>query len=186
MFSDRKLLHAGLIGRYLWLLLFVTLAIMPGCNSGEESSRSYRSAVAENKPAPELHLEALDGGRLTLSGLKGKVVLLNFWATWCPPCREEIPSMMRLNRSMSGKPFQMLAVSVDEGGREAVSAFFKKSGYSLPTYLDVQNRAASAYGVSGVPESYIIDRSGLVVKRVIGPRTWDAPDVIAYLESLMK
>jgi thiol-disulfide isomerase/thioredoxin len=123
---------------------------------------------------------------LKLSSLKGKVVLLNFWATWCPPCREEIPSMMKLNSAMAGKPFQMVSVSIDEGGVPEISAFFKESGFSLPTYTDPDGAAVKTYGITGVPESFIIDKNGILVKRVIGPLAWDSPETITFIEGLMK
>lgn len=94
--------------------------------------------------------------------------------------------MMRLNASMAGRPFRMIAVSLDEGGKAAIEAFFRSSGYLLPAYLDADGRAAAVYGVSGVPETFVIDKSGVVVKKVIGPLAWDAPDTIAFLEELMK
>jgi thiol-disulfide isomerase/thioredoxin len=115
------------------------------------------------------------------------VVLLNFWATWCPPCREEIPSMIKLNSSMAGKPFQMVAISIDAGGKPEIDSFFKASGFAaLPAYTDIDERAAKAYGVTAVPETFIIDKKGIIVKKVIGPLAWDSPDVAAFLNDLMK
>jgi thiol-disulfide isomerase/thioredoxin len=141
----------------------------------------------ENNPAPEISVMALsDGTYLKLSDLKGKVVLLNFWATWCPPCREEIPSMMKLNRAMTGKPFQMVAVSIDEGGKPAIESFFKESGFTLPAYLDPEGKAVRAYGVTGVPESFIVDKKGIIVKKIIGGIAWDSADVASFLEGFVK
>lgn len=128
----------------------------------------------------------MDNQQLTLSSLKGKVVLVNFWASWCPPCREEIPSMMKLNSFMAGKPFKMVCVSVDEGGKKAVEDYFRLSGYSVPTYLDPSGQAAKSFGITGVPETFVIDKHGVVAKRVIGGLDWNSPDVIAFLENLMK
>lgn len=128
----------------------------------------------------------MDNQQLTLASLKGKVVLLNFWASWCPPCREEIPSMMKLNSFMAGKPFKMVCVSVDEGGKKAVEDYFKLSGYSLPTYLDPSGQAAKSFGITGVPETFVIDKNGVVAKRIIGGLDWSSPDVVAFIENLMK
>jgi thiol-disulfide isomerase/thioredoxin len=144
-------------------------------------------AVKENVPSPEISVMAVsDGSLLKLSELKGKVVLLNFWATWCPPCREEIPSMMKLDRAMAGKPFQMVAISLDEGGKPVIESFFKESGFSLPTYLDQDGKATKAYGITGVPESFVINKQGVVVKKMIGAFAWDSPEVLSFLEGLMK
>lgn len=142
--------------------------------------------VKEKSPAPEVIVNSLKNVPLKLSDLKGKVVVLNFWATWCPPCREEIPSMMKLNSAMAGKPFQMVAISIDEGGVPAIESFFKQSGFSLPVYIDPDGKAAKTYGITGVPETFIIDKNGILVKKVIGPLAWDSADAIAFFEGLMK
>src|ERR1039457_481706 len=111
------------------LMLILLLPVLPGCTKKEKPA-----VVGEL--APVLTLRDIAGKISSLSDYRGKVVLLNFWATWCPPCREEIPSMMRLNKAMAGKPFRMLAVSIDEGGKEAVEGYFKQSGTNLRALLD--------------------------------------------------
>jgi thiol-disulfide isomerase/thioredoxin len=166
------------------LILGLGATLAYGCSKTERAEPVAR--VVEQSPAPDITVHSLENRPRTLSELRGKVVLLNFWATWCPPCRQEIPSMMRLNSAMSGKPFEMIAVSVDEGGKAAVEAFFQSSGLRLPAYIDPDGRASKAYGTTGVPESFIIDKNGVVVKKVIGAMSWDRPDVVSYLESLMK
>lgn len=169
-----------------WLMVVCcSLLLVAGCS--KEGSQPARGAKPlEKHKAPEISVVALDTTPLTLESLKGKVVLLNFWATWCPPCREEIPSMMKLNQAMVGKPFQMVCVSVDEGGKQAVQDFFKNTGFSLPAYLDPTGQAAAAYGLTGVPETFIIDKQGLIAKKVIGGLDWASPEVIAFLEGLMQ
>lgn len=94
--------------------------------------------------------------------------------------------MMKLNSAMAGKPFQMVAVSIDEGGLPAIESFFKESGFTLPAYTDPDSRAAKTYGITGVPETFVIDKNGILVKKVIGPLAWDSPDAISFLEGLMK
>ena len=111
------------------VLLCCAVALVAGCS--KEKTDMPGKAPAKKIQAPEISVVSLDNQQLTLASLKGKVVLLNFWATWCPPCREEIPSMMKLNTFMAGKPFQMVCVSVDEGGKKAVEEFFRNSGFSL-------------------------------------------------------
>lgn len=169
-----------------WLMLVCcSLLLVAGC-SKEGSQPAKGAKPLEKHKAPEISVVALDTTPLTLQSLKGKVVLLNFWATWCPPCREEIPSMMKLNQAMTGKPFQMVCVSVDEGGKQAVQDFFKNTGFSLPAYLDPTGQAAAAYGLTGVPETFIIDKQGVIAKKVIGGLDWASPEVIAFLEGLMQ
>ena len=166
------------------LIIAAVFLMVVGC-SKKESIQS-EAVVKEKSPAPEVNVNSLKNVPLKLSDLKGKVVLLNFWATWCPPCREEIPSMMKLNSAMAGKPFQMVAISVDEGGVPAIEAFFKESGFSLPTYIDPDGKAAKTYGVTGVPETFVIDKNGVLIKKVIGPLAWDSAETVSFLEGLMK
>lgn len=171
--------------RILFLMAACMFIAAAACSKTDSAKKI--SAAQEKKPAPEITVVSLaDGTPLKLSALKGKVVLLNFWATWCPPCRQEMPSMMKLNTAMSGKPFQMVAVSIDEGGKQDIESFFKQSGYNLPTYLDADGSASKLYGITGVPESFIIDKQGVVVKKVIGGLAWDSPEVLSFLEGLMK
>jgi len=172
--------------KILYLLAVVVLVSVSACNRKEPGMARKQPAPSEFHPAPDVIVNSLNGTPLKLSDLQGKVVLLNFWATWCPPCREEIPSMIKLNKLMAGKPFQMVAISIDEGGKPAIESFFQTSGQTLPAYTDPDNRAAKAYGITGVPETYIIDKNGLLIKKVIGPMTWDSPEVIAFLEERMK
>jgi thiol-disulfide isomerase/thioredoxin len=171
--------------RFLCLVILGAIVALTAC-SKKEAAKEQQGPLQENVPAPAITVNSLNGKPLNLSDLKGKVVLINFWATWCPPCREEIPSMMKLNSAMAGKPFQMVAISIDEGGQPAIESFFKTSGFSLPAYTDPDNRAAKAYGITGVPETFVIDKSGILVRKVIGPMAWDSPDVLSYLDGLMK
>lgn len=163
-----------------WICAVFLLAIFAasGCTKSE-------APAVEGSLAPDFTLKDLNGRPVQLSSLKGKVVLLNFWATWCPPCREEIPSMMRLNQAMQGKPFQMLAVSIDEGGKDAVEAFFKKESFFLPTLLDSDGKVARRYGTTGVPETFVIDSKGVILKKVIGPIDWGSAEVVGALEEMI-
>jgi thiol-disulfide isomerase/thioredoxin len=168
-------------------MLALVLAV-GGCSKDKEkqAAGSARVAATEGASAPDFTAADLSGKTVTLSQLRGKVVLVNFWATWCPPCREEIPSMVKLNQAMAGKPFQMLALSIDEGGKEAIDGFFKSSGQTLPAYLDGEQKVARLYGTTGVPETFVIDKKGAILKKVVGGMDWSAPDVISYLDGLTK
>ncbi len=173
---------------FLFVVSFLFLLVSCAPKDTPKVTGNIAPSVAkEMAPAPDISVISVSTGLpLKLSALKGKVVLLNFWATWCPPCREEIPSMMKLNSLMAGKPFQMVAVSIDEGGKPAVDAFFKQSGNSLPAYIDPSAASSKSYGLTGVPESFVIDKQGVIVKKVIGTAPWDSPDAVSYLEGLMK
>jgi peroxiredoxin len=161
------------------LLLLVVLTVT-GCNPEQ------RQPPVVGKTAPDFVLKDLSGREIRLSDLRGKVVLVNFWATWCPPCRNEIPSMQKLNEMMAGKPFKMLAISVDNGGKEVVEDYFRKSGNVLPVLLDSQQKISKMYGTTGVPETFIVDRNGTIIDKVIGPLEWDSPRVVQELDKIMK
>jgi peroxiredoxin len=168
------------IRSFLVLLLFSSLlATVCACSKGGPAPR-------EGSIAPDFSLKDLSGKTVHLSELRGMVVLLNFWATWCPPCREEVPSLSRLNAVMPGEGFRMVAVSIDSGGSNDVESFFRMTGYRLPALLDPDSRVGKMYGITGVPETFIIDPQGVIRKKVIGPYPWDDPSVITFLTELHK
>ena len=168
----------------IWSMLCLMVALA-GC-SKEQKGAAGKPVAQEGSQAPDFTLTSLDGQEVRLSSLKGKVVLLNFWATWCPPCREEVPSLVKLNSAMENKPFRMLAVSIDEGGKHAVETYFKESGNTLPALLDTDRSVGKIYGITGVPETFIIDMKGVILKKVVGPMDWSNPEVIGYLDGLTK
>jgi cytochrome c biogenesis protein CcmG/thiol:disulfide interchange protein DsbE len=135
--------------------------------------------------ADDFAVTDLNGQAVRLSGYRGQVVLLNLWATWCPPCREEMPSMERLWQRFRGKGFVLLAVSQDEEGATAVAPFVKNHQLTFPVLVDPDHQVGDRYGVWGYPESFLIDREGHVVERVIGPRDWSSPQQIAAIERLL-
>ncbi|ACH40405.1 apocytochrome c disulfide reductase lipoprotein ResA [Citrifermentans bemidjiense Bem] len=165
--------------RILAVLLLLLAVMASGCSKKEVPAQ-------EGAAAPDFTLSDLSGKQVQLSSLKGKVVLVNFWATWCPPCREEIPSMVKLNQIMQGKNFQMLAISIDEGGKQAVQEFFRQNGVTLPALLDTDGSVSRRYGTTGVPETFIVDGKGMIRKKVIGGVEWSSPEVVGYLEGLMQ
>jgi peroxiredoxin len=136
--------------------------------------------------APEFRLQKMDNGYLNLSDLRGKVVMVHFWATWCPPCVEEIPTLDRLYHSVIGKDFEMLAVSVDEGGAGAVAPFIQKNRLNVPVLFDPGREVAGQYGTYKFPETYIIDRQGIVRYKAIGPRDWTDPSNIQILRNIIE
>jgi thiol-disulfide isomerase/thioredoxin len=151
-------------------------------------------------PAPPFELGALDGSRITLAGLQGQVVFVNFWATWCPPCRDEMPSMVRLGQELARRhpgKFKMVAVSVDESWKEVKDYFaappFAGMPAELAVVLDTTQASARAYYCSArgfcpdikFPETYIVDKAGRLVGYVVGPRDWDQPAVREYLDQLV-
>lgn len=136
-------------------------------------------------PAPDFALKDLDGQTHRLADYHGKVVFLNVWATWCPPCRMEMPAMERLYHRLKRKNFAMLAVNEDEEELEAVRGFVNETGISFPVLLDPQGRVPGRYGVTGFPETFVIDQDGRVVQHTIGPEDWETERVYRYFIDLL-
>ncbi len=135
--------------------------------------------------APDFTLPDLDGTPIALGDRRGQVVLLNFWATWCKPCEEEMPAMERLYKDLAPEGFELLAVSVDDG-QEEVLAFRDRMELTFPILFDPDKEAASRYQSFRYPETFLIDRDGLLVARYIGPREWDEPAYRGRIERLVR
>jgi peroxiredoxin len=159
-----------------------------GCTSGRGPGDG---PIGVGSAAPDFELPALDGDTVRLSEQRGKVVFVNFWATWCAPCRDEMPAMERLYQRLRGDRFAMLAVSVDEGGEQAVRSFLADIPHSYPILLDatsarrMEARTAQAYGITGVPETFVIDPGGTIVEKVVGPADWSDPAMVDYFQGLI-
>jgi peroxiredoxin len=133
---------------------------------------------------PALQLQDVDGKLHRLADYRGKVVLLNFWATWCAPCREEMPSMQSLRESLEGRPFAVLAVNVGEGER-AARDFGEKMALRFPILLDRDMTATRAWSARVLPASYVIGPDGKVAYSYLGAIDWSSPQVKSALERLM-
>ncbi|MBS1106771.1 MAG: alkyl hydroperoxide reductase/Thiol specific antioxidant/Mal allergen [Deltaproteobacteria bacterium] len=129
--------------------------------------------IRAGEPAPVFALPLLDGGTVELASLRGRIVLLNFWATWCKPCENEMPAMQRLHTALAGPDFELVAVSVD-ASRDDVVKFRDRLGLTFPIARDPDKGVAEAYQSYRYPESYLIGRDGTILSRYIGPRDWDA------------
>lgn len=145
--------------------------------------------------APEFTVTDLDGRQVSLSQLRGEVVFLNIWATWCPPCREEMPSMQRLYEKLGPEGLRMVAVSIDArtgsrdpGGRIGgdVRGFVEEHRLTFDVWLDPEGEIQRVYRTLGVPESVIIARDGSIVKKVIGSTDWDTEENIALIRQLLR
>lgn len=147
--------------------------------------QSLTPRVVAGTAPPAFTLPALDGRMVSLADYKGKVVLLNIWATWCPPCREEMPSMEKLYEQLEGEDFEILAVSVDLSGAEAVGPFVKRYGLRFPALLDTDAKVQHLYGTTGIPESFIIGRDGRIRKVIVGPVDWAAPASVRFFRGLL-
>ena len=137
-------------------------------------------------PAPPFTLPVRGGGSVDLASLKGHVVVINFWATWCPPCVAEMPALDRLHRALSRDGLVVLGVSVDED--EAVlTSFIEKGGLTLKVLRDPGGTVASgAYRTTGYPETFVVDAKGVIVETYVGPADWDTPDALDHFRRLLK
>jgi cytochrome c biogenesis protein CcmG, thiol:disulfide interchange protein DsbE len=143
--------------------------------------RVFKSPVE----APEFNLENLAGDSITLSSYRGKIVLLNFWATWCPPCRAEMPSMQALYDTLDGEEFEIVAVDLNES-RQTVKSFVEENEYTFPVLLDSTGAVGATYGARSIPTSFLIDSAGNALGFLVGSRTWEGDDIEALFHALLK
>jgi peroxiredoxin len=141
--------------------------------------------IGRGATAPSFELPRVGGGPpLDSQQLRGEVVLINFWATWCKPCEDEMPAMERLYRTLEADGFELVAISVDDDER-AVEAFAKRLGLSFPILIDPSQDVASDYQTFRFPESLLVGRDGVVVERYIGPKDWDSQAYVARIRRLL-
>jgi len=145
-------------------------------------SEGAGTAKAASEAVSDAEFRSASGEHLTLADFRGRVVLLNLWATWCGPCRSEMPALDRLQAMHQGDGLVVITVSVDKGGSAAVQHFFEQRGLrNLTPYLDANGATVRAFGARRIPTTLIIDRAGNVVGSLIGPRQWDSPDTAALI-----
>lgn len=138
-------------------------------------------------PAPEARLERLDGGTTSLAAHRGQVVLVNFWATWCAPCRREMPSLERLAADLAGEGLVVLGVSEDRASRERIAPFLEELGIRhMRIAIDPGGALAGKLGVSGLPSTFLVDARGRVVGSLTGPAEWDSPPAKALVRHYLQ
>jgi cytochrome c biogenesis protein CcmG/thiol:disulfide interchange protein DsbE len=169
--------------------LFVCLFALSAC-----TDPARQAPVVVGGPAPEFSAFDLNGASRSLDDYRGKVVLLNLWATWCAPCKAEMPSMQRLHEQIQDEDFQILAVSIDrplpdhdpanplEG---KLQIFAESLGLTFTILHDPTSEISTAYQTTGLPASFIVDREGIIVKTVSGPMDWDAPPTVQLIQGLL-
>ena len=140
--------------------------------------------LREGEEAPPFRLDGLEGGSLALEEQRGKVVALHFWATWCPPCLEELPRLLTFFGKQDPDRFVLVAVNVDKGGPARVKAFLESWGLEHPGYLDPGGKLARRYGTIRFPETYILDRRGILRRKVVGAADWSDPFWERFLQDV--
>lgn len=165
------------------VLLLLAAAVLPWAATAAEPGFAF---IDPPKALPEVRFIDGDGRNRALSDFNGKVVVLNVWATWCTPCREEMPTLDRLQGALGGDDFKVVALSIDRKGLAVVRKFYGEIGISyLATYVDSSGRAFRDLAVVGLPTTLLIDRAGREIARLVGPTEWDTPDMIALLRGRM-
>ncbi len=141
---------------------------------------------AEAFIAPDFSLPSMSGGQLSLKDYRGKVVFINFWATWCATCKVEMPSMEKVYRKFKDQGLEMLTISVDKD-QSLIRPFLKEYDLTFPVLLDPKSETAKkAYKTTGVPETFIVNKQGIIVHKAIGPRDWATNDAMAAFKQLVE
>ena len=173
------------------LLLLTTAVFACGMDRSnkEEAAKGEDTtewvALKKGKKAKDFTLKDLKGNDVSLSDYNGKVVLLNFWATWCPPCRSEMPSIEKLHKKYSDKGLVVLAVATDRKGEEIVKPFVDEKGLTFTVLIDSSADVSDSYGVIGLPTTYVIGRDGTILEKEMGGADWFSKEIQAYFEELM-
>jgi thiol-disulfide isomerase/thioredoxin len=172
-------------------MAFSTLLLLglpaAGARAADLPPLSHSLTVQAARPAPALKLKDLDGAVHDLAQFRGRVVLINFWATWCPPCRREMPSMERLSQALKGEAFSVLAVDVGEDA-DTIEAFAGQfdSAPTFPILLDTRSRVMQAWKVAGLPTTFLVDKQGRIVASAIGGREFDHPEMVEMIRGLLR
>jgi peroxiredoxin len=181
---EKKLILILVISPILLVLTVFALAFI----QRDESSKTLQKPkpLEIGSLAPNFTFPDLNDSERKLLDYRGKVVFINIWATWCPPCIYEMPSMQRLYDQLKGEDFEILAISIDALGKQVVEPFIQKYHLTFPILLDPTGKIKKLYATTGVPESFIVDKNGILVLKVIGPQEWDSQDTLRFFRRLIQ
>lgn len=153
-----------------------------------EYERLYSSLGIQRIDPPEeaedFTLKTLKGGTVSLKDYRGRLIFLNFWATWCPPCRAEMPSMQRLWEEFKEEDFVILAIDIQEESK-LVSSFMNERGLSFPVLLDEKGKVARSYGIRGIPTTFFLNPEGEIIGKAVGERDWDSEESFQLIDELL-
>jgi len=173
---------------YFLFVIFLPLSLNVQAYGGEDDlfSKIGMIPIKGDKKAPDFSLQDLNGKKFGLNQFKGKVIFINFWATWCGPCKEEMPSMEVLHQQFKEKKFILLAVSVDYGDQKLVKEFINRYQYTFPVLIDPKCNTLDLFQVKGIPATFLIDKKGRMIGKAIGPRDWKSPEVASLINLLIQ
>ena len=168
------------------ILMALAIAVIAAASSADAQAPTAMSLHQEPQPLADLVFPEESGEPRSLDDWRGKVVLLNVWATWCAPCRAEMPTLDRLQQQLGGEEFAVVALSVDRAGASAVRMFFDEIGVKLAVFIDQDGAAIRSLGLFGLPATLLIGPQGNELARLAGPAEWDTPEMVAFLEGIIE
>jgi peroxiredoxin len=171
---------------FLFGLILFASSISADTKKEDLFSKAGIQPVKSGKRAPNFVLEDLTGKKTELRHYRGKLVFLNFWATWCGPCKEEMPSMEELWKQFKDKDFVFLAVSVDYAGAKPAKEFIEKHRYTFPVLADPKCETLDLFQVTRIPTTLVIDKKGMIIGKAVGPHDWKRPEVVSVINLLLK
>ncbi|MFH1336433.1 MAG: TlpA disulfide reductase family protein [Candidatus Zixiibacteriota bacterium] len=158
----------------------------PGTENAEtRANQNIKESPEEGFTAPGFTLQNLNGSPVNLSDFRGRVVLLNFWASWCGPCKKEIPALKRLYQVRKSPDFEILAVSLDRTAGDKVASFVSANLMEFPILLNPDGDIGGRYWVRGIPTSFLLDKTGIIKWKVVGGREWDGAEVLSRIDQLL-
>jgi len=166
-----------------WAQRFAGVALAAGALACAAAEQPALKAWG-GKPTPELATRTVEGNPVDLKDLRGRVVLVNFWATWCEPCKDELPSLVKLKEQLAGRPFELVTVNYGEFP-DRINQYLARSGIRLPVLLDTQNEISREWNVGGLPMTFLVDARGRVRYYVFGERAWNESESVEVLEKLL-
>jgi peroxiredoxin len=170
----------------LILILLVNLAFTVEGGEDHLFSKIRINPIKGDKKTPDFSLKDLNGKKVEIKQFRGKIVFLNFGATWCGPCKEEMPSLEVLHQQFKEKNFVLLTISVDYGGLKSVQEFMNKHHYTFPVLLDPEGETLDLFEVKGIPTTFLIDKTGRMIGKAIGRRDWKSPEVFSLVNLLIE